>query len=93
MRPEKINRRDQFRTITVGAYPKPGVLSSEVLAGSKPDLDRLRANLPPGVQLQIAGEQEKQDDGFPELARGPRHLGGRRSFWLWRSSSGTPSSR
>ena len=28
MWPEKINRRDQFRTITIGAYPKVGVLSS-----------------------------------------------------------------
>jgi len=68
MRPEKINRRNQFRTITIGAYPKPGVLSSEVLLASKPALDSLAANLPLGVKFQIAGEQEKQDDGFLELA-------------------------
>ena len=68
MRPEKINRRDQFRTITIGAYPKAGVLSSEVLLASKPALDSLAADLPLGVKFKIAGEQEKQDDGFLELA-------------------------
>jgi multidrug efflux pump subunit AcrB len=68
MRPEKINRRDQFRTITVGAYPKDGVLSSEVLRASKPALDSLAARLPLGVKMKIAGEQEKQQDGFVELA-------------------------
>jgi multidrug efflux pump subunit AcrB len=67
MRPEKINRRDQFRTITIGAYPKDGVLSSEVLKASKPALDSLAAHLPLGVKLKIAGEQEKQQDGFLEL--------------------------
>jgi len=68
MRPEKINRRNQFRTITVGAFPKPGVLSSEVLAQSKVDLDRFKANLPPGIRFEIAGELEKQQSGFTELA-------------------------
>jgi multidrug efflux pump subunit AcrB len=68
MRPEKINRRDQFRTITIGAYPKAGVLSSEALLASKPALDSLAAGLPLGLKFKIAGEQEKQDDGFLELA-------------------------
>jgi multidrug efflux pump subunit AcrB len=68
MRPEKINRRNQFRTITIGAYPKDGVLSSEVLLASRPALDSLAADLPLGVKFQIAGEQEKQEDGFLELA-------------------------
>jgi len=68
MRPEKIVRRDQFRTITVGAYPKHGVLSSEVLKASRPAIDSLAQRLPIGVKLKIAGEQEKQDDGFLELA-------------------------
>ncbi|MGN6390628.1 MAG: efflux RND transporter permease subunit [Gemmatimonadales bacterium] len=68
MRPEKIARRDQFRTITIGAYPKEGVLSSEVLRASRPALDSLAARLPLGVKLKIAGEQEKQEKGFFELA-------------------------
>src|SRR5262245_1142346 len=68
MRPEKIMRRNQFRTITVGAFPRSGVLSSEVMAASKPALDRFRANLPPGIRMEIAGELEKQQSGFTELA-------------------------
>src|SRR5690242_3924454 len=68
MRPEKIVRRNQFRTIQVGAYPKEGVLSSEVLMASRPAIDSLAAHLPLGVKLKIAGEQEKQEDGFFELA-------------------------
>ena len=68
MRPEKINRRDQFRTITIGAYPKEGVLASEVFLASKPALDSFAANLPLGVKFKIAGEQEKQEEGFLELA-------------------------
>jgi multidrug efflux pump subunit AcrB len=67
MRPEKIIRRNQFRTITVGAFPKAGYLSSEVMAASAPELDRLAASLPPGVKLEIAGELEKQNEGFAEL--------------------------
>jgi multidrug efflux pump subunit AcrB len=67
MRPEKINRRGQFRTITVGAFPKRGVLASEVLIASKAELDRFQAELPPGMKFEIAGEQEKQEDGFGEL--------------------------
>jgi multidrug efflux pump subunit AcrB len=68
MRPEKILRRNQFRTITVGAFPRSGVLASEVMAGSKAALDRFAAELPPGFRLQIAGEMEKQQSGFAELA-------------------------
>ena len=67
MRQEKINRRGQFRTITVGAFPKNGFLSSEVLLASRDELEAFRASLPPGVKFQIAGEQEKQEDGFAEL--------------------------
>jgi multidrug efflux pump subunit AcrB len=67
MRQEKINRRGQFRTVTVGAFPRRGVLASEVLLASKEDLDRFVAELPPGMKFEIAGEQEKQDDGFAEL--------------------------
>jgi multidrug efflux pump subunit AcrB len=68
MRPEKINRRNQFRTITVGAFPREGKLSSEVMTASQADIDRFVANLPPGYKLEIAGEMEKQQDGFGELA-------------------------
>jgi multidrug efflux pump subunit AcrB len=68
MRPEKILRRNQFRTITVGAFPREGKLSSEVMMASKAELDGFAASLPPGYKLEIAGEMEKQQDGFGELA-------------------------
>ena len=67
MRPEKILRRNQFRTITVGAFPKEGKLASEVMMASQAQLDQFRAGLPPGYKLEIAGEMEKQQDGFGEL--------------------------
>jgi multidrug efflux pump subunit AcrB len=68
MRPEKIKRRNQFRTITVQAWPRTGSLPSQVVAASREDIDRFAAALPPGVRLEIAGEQEEQDDGFGEMA-------------------------
>jgi multidrug efflux pump subunit AcrB len=68
MRPEKIQRRNQFRTITVGAFPRAGFLASEVMTFSQPELDRFAAGLPPGVKMEVAGELEKQQDGFGELA-------------------------
>jgi multidrug efflux pump subunit AcrB len=67
MRPEQIKRRNQFRTITVQAFPRGGSLPSEVLAYSRKDIDRFAASLPPGYRLQIAGEYEKQQNGFGEM--------------------------
>jgi multidrug efflux pump subunit AcrB len=65
---EKLQRRNQFRTITVSAFPAPGLLPSEVLT---PILARVRAfgrELPPGYTLEVGGEYEKQMEGFGELA-------------------------
>jgi multidrug efflux pump subunit AcrB len=65
--PEQIKRRNQFRTITVQAFPRGGALPSEVLAASRDDIDRFTAGLPPGFRLEIAGEHEKQEEGFGEM--------------------------
>jgi multidrug efflux pump subunit AcrB len=65
---EKIRRRNQFRTISVSAFPREGMLPSEVVT---PLLDEVRAfgrTLPPGYTLEIGGEHEKQMEGFGELA-------------------------
>jgi multidrug efflux pump subunit AcrB len=65
---EKLRRRNQFRTITVSAFPREGMLPSEVLT---PMLDRVHAfgrELPPGYTLEVGGEHEKQMEGFGELA-------------------------
>jgi multidrug efflux pump subunit AcrB len=66
-RTEKLLRRNQFRTITVSAFPKAGVLPSEVLDAALPRIEALRAELPSGYQLEIGGEREEQVKGFAGL--------------------------
>lgn len=68
MSTERIRRRNQFRTITVSAFPVPGTLASEVLGAARPEIDRLAASMPPGYRLEIGGEEEEQVKGFAELA-------------------------
>ena len=64
---EKIARRNHFRTITVSCFTAPGVLSSEVILGIKPQLDAFKKQLPPGYRLEIGGEYEEQTKGFGEM--------------------------
>ena len=64
----RIRRREHFRTISILCFPAPGVLASEVLGPIESKLKDLQNRLPPGYQLQIAGEKAKQDDGFMNLA-------------------------
>src|SRR5260370_8219539 len=64
----RIRRREHFRTISILCFPSPGVLASEVLGPIQSKLKDLQNSLPPGYQLQIAGEKAKQDDGFLNLA-------------------------
>jgi multidrug efflux pump subunit AcrB len=64
---EKIRRRNQFRTITVSAFPTAGMLSSEVIRAAMPGLMALRNSLPPGYSLEIGGEMEEQVKGFRNL--------------------------
>ncbi len=68
MQPAKMNRRNQFRTITVSCSPVRGRLASEVLRAALPKVRELQRDLPPGFEMQIAGEAEKQKDSFKELA-------------------------
>jgi len=63
----KILRRDHARTITVGAFPAPGALPSEVLSQVRPALDRIQRELPPGYSLTIGGEFEEQQKSFKDL--------------------------
>ena len=44
----KIKRRNQFRTVTVSAFPIPGVLPSQVLTPLLPKIKEFQKNLPPG---------------------------------------------
>jgi multidrug efflux pump subunit AcrB len=68
METEKIRRRNQFRTITVAAFPAGGALPSEVLADVRRRLDKYAMSLPAGYTMQIGGEDEEQVKGFKELS-------------------------
>ncbi len=63
----KIKRRNQFRTVTVSAFPIPGVLPSQVLTPLLPKIDEFRKKLPPGYFLEIGGEYDEQVKGFKQL--------------------------
>ncbi len=65
---EKILRRNQYRTITVSAFPVPGKLPSEVVAAARGQLEALTKELPPGYSLVVGGEEEEQKKGFADLA-------------------------
>ena len=69
MQTEKLQRRNQFRTITVSAFPAAGHLPSEVLNAAMPRARRSsKRSLPPGYRLEIGGEHEEQVKGFGDLA-------------------------
>jgi multidrug efflux pump len=65
---EKLQRRNQFRTITVSTFPVSGTLPSEVLDAARPRIDAFARSLPPGYKLEIGGEYEEQVKGFKSLA-------------------------
>ena len=64
----KIKRRNQFRTVTVSAFPIPGVLPSQVLTPLLPRIKEFQKQLPPGYFLEIGGEYDEQQKGFKELS-------------------------
>jgi multidrug efflux pump subunit AcrB len=64
----KIKRRNQFRTVTVSAFPIPGVLPSQVLTPMMPAIEKFEKSLPPGYSLEIGGEYEEQVKGFRQLS-------------------------
>jgi multidrug efflux pump subunit AcrB len=67
MQTEKLQRRNQFRTITVSAFPEGGRLSSEILMAAMPKFRKLEQSLPPGYRFEIGGEYEEQVSGFLDL--------------------------
>ncbi len=64
---ERIIRLDHFRTIAVRCFPRPGVLSSEVLKAAGPKLKEFEKNLPPGYKIRMGGDYYQQHRGFGEL--------------------------
>jgi multidrug efflux pump subunit AcrB len=61
---EQLRRRNQFRTVTISAFPATGFLPSEILEAARPQLERLSPTMPPGYRLEIGGEYEEQVKGF-----------------------------
>src|SRR4030095_15053757 len=68
MQTEKLQRRNQLRTITVSAFPDAGYLPSEVLDAVMPRLLAFEQSLPAGYRMEIGGEREEQVKGFKNLA-------------------------
>lgn len=68
MRPARINRFQQFRTITVSSFPKQGHLPSELLRAAMPEIKKFQAALPEDIKFEIAGEYKEQNKGFAQLA-------------------------
>ncbi|MCU1263222.1 MAG: AcrB/AcrD/AcrF family protein [Bryobacterales bacterium] len=67
MEAAQIRRLNQFRTITVSAFPAAGFLPSQVTDALMPKIREVEQTLPPGYRLQIAGEYREQVAGFKEL--------------------------
>jgi multidrug efflux pump subunit AcrB len=67
METSRVARRNQFRTVTVSAFPIPGALASEVLMPMLGKIEAFKQKLPPGYELEIGGEYEEQQKGFKEL--------------------------
>ncbi len=65
--PQKIYRRNQFRTITVSCFPVSGVLASQVMNTARAKLTEFSNSLPPGYKMEIGGEEEQQVAGFQQL--------------------------
>jgi multidrug efflux pump subunit AcrB len=55
---EKLQHRDQRRTISVSCFPVAGALPSEVMNEARAGLARLEATLPPGYTMAIGGAEE-----------------------------------
>ena len=66
---QRIRRQEHFRMIGVHAWPRGGVLSSEVLGRALPAIQAIERTLPIGYRLEVGGEQAKQQTGFANLVR------------------------
>jgi multidrug efflux pump subunit AcrB len=66
--PPEIRRYQQYRTVTVGAYPDGTALPSQVLNAALPRIREWQKTLPPGYFIEIAGEYREQVREFKKLA-------------------------
>ncbi|MBV6432967.1 MAG: Multidrug resistance protein MdtB [Bryobacteraceae bacterium] len=68
LKPARISRYQQFRTITVMCFAQNGKLPSEVLAAAQPRIRQIESRLPLGFRMEIAGEYKEQMKGFGQLS-------------------------
>ena len=69
MEVDKLQRIDHFRTVTVLAFPLPGILPSQVTNDVADKFAAFEAKLPPGYRLEISGEEAKTSAGFANLLK------------------------
>ncbi len=67
METQRIRRMEQFRTVTVVAFPSSDTIASEVFNAAQKQLTEFEKNLPPGYTMEISGEQGHTVKGFKEL--------------------------
>ena len=67
METQRIRRMEQFRTVTVLAFPGKDSIASEVFDAAQKQLIEFEKNLPPGYTMEISGEQGHTVKGFKEL--------------------------
>lgn len=68
MQTEKVQRRNQFRTVTISCFPTVGALPTEVWNQVTPKLDAFKKSLPPGYKMEIGGELEKTVESNEKMA-------------------------
>ena len=61
----RIVRRNGVHTLTVRAFPAPGVYSSTILKRAMPQFEAL--DLPTGYRLYYGGEKDNKDETFPQM--------------------------
>lgn len=61
----RIVRRNGVHTLTIRAFPKPGIYASKILEQAKPSIEALQ--LPGGYRIYYGGEKDNQDEVFPQM--------------------------
>ena len=67
MMTQRIIRIDQFREMSIFAFPHGNHLASEITSVVLPKLKEFEKTMPPGYKIEIGGEYNKQIDGFRNL--------------------------
>ncbi len=68
MQTEKLQRRNQFRTVTISAFAQAGTAAIGSTDAAMPRLREFEQRLPPGYRMEIGGEREEQVKGFRSLS-------------------------